>query len=190
MRIGAGAATVVVEVPGVNRSGAPLLVLIAALALGACSSEGGDEATSGPCDLLRSEDAAELLGGPVEQIGYAEYLAASTTIPADDQAKVAAVAERICLYRSETDGSLASIQVDRGLFKNEDEFRNAFGAEVEQLGEPGLAAIYETVAGDRDATHLGILVNANGDSIDLSVSGAQVARSKMSEIGETIVDRF
>lgn len=128
--------------------------------------------------------------GPVERVDFADYVAASSTVVVEDQPALEAAAERICMYQGEAAGALASVQLDRGLFDNEDEFRSAFEEGVEPLEGPGLAANYQTGAGERGATHLGVLLNDEGDSIDLSVSGAAATKEQMIEVAERIADRY
>lgn len=192
MPFGAGSRWSLVEVSVVSRHAASLLLACAAL-LGACSSGNGDPSgptkASGPCDLLRPDDAADLLGGKVERIDFSDALAPSTSVPAEDQAQVDAAAERICMYRAEEGEATVALQLDRALFENEAEFRNAFGSDVEPLNDPGLAASYQN-SGEGGVTHMGVLLNEEGDSFDLRVSGETTTKDEMKRVASAITDRY
>jgi len=181
-----------------RRTAAVLFVCSIALAAGSCSSDdpsvaGSRDTASGdatPCDLLREGDAAELLGGKVERIDFAEYLRSKSTVSAQDQAQVEAASKKICMYRVGGSDQTVALQLDRGIFKNEEEFRSAFGPDVEVLDEPGLAATYRGASGVSGGTHFGVLLNAAGDSFDLAVTGVDKSKAELQKAATQITSRY
>lgn len=87
-------------------------------------------------------------------------------------------------------GATVLLQLDRALFENEADFRSAFGPEVEALNDPGLAANYQAGSGDSGATHIGVLLNKDGDSFNLRVSGTTKTRAEMKRAASAITDRY
>lgn len=128
-------------------------------------------------------------GEQVEHVDFADYLAADGTIPAEDRAQVDVVADRVCMYQGETAGVTAHLQLDRRLFRSEDEFRDAWEEDVELLESPGLAANYQQRS-DRRATHFGVLLNEDGDAFVLSVAGTETTKAEMKEAAAAIVERY
>lgn len=168
-----------------------LLLVLVAVTLTACASGDDTQAASGPCALMSEARASEILEREVEKSTWTEVVEAQAgdeEITPKNRAGLAGVEQKLCVYATEDRKQFVGVQLDRGLM-TKDEFNGAWEDDVEVLDEPGIASAYDQGQGG-EAHHLSVLLNEEGDTFDLIVSGRPITKGEMVTVGEAMVKDY
>jgi hypothetical protein len=171
------------------------LLSIGLVSLFACSDDDASEAGAAACDLLTEQDAVMLLNEDVVELAVNDLIERAgeergVPLSESERADAGVAFSRTCSYApaGEIGFTLATVQVDRGLFRSTQEFEGAWPDGSEILTGPGMAAaLVEAPSG---GASLHVLLNDQGDSLVLSVSGTPVDRASLLAVGEEVVSRY